>query len=343
MKERAVITNDRRDGAIIKKGIHGISIIICCYNSAGRLPRTLACLLAQQVPTDFHWEILLVNNASTDNTVTVAQAAWDQNKPLNAVCRVVEEPNPGQYFARKKGALEARYEVILFCDDDNLLDPHYVYTAARIIEQDKNIGAAGGQIHPVTDAPEWPSWFNEYKDKYATGIPAPQSGDVSHRGFVLGAGMVTRRQLFLQVFDERYPSLLNGRNGYALSTGDDFEYCMRLLLWGYSLYYEQGLQMQHFIPQSRLTIAYRDRLMQGIIASREVLTEYDKALILQKRNQHKNKWRLLLLAPFRIWLVRMGWSRRSLIDEQLVLFYLSPFHINEGPVRTTIKRFINRQ
>ncbi len=320
----------------------GISVIICCYNSAARLPRTLACLQAQVTPPDFRWEIVLVNNASTDDTVAVAQSIWSTEIPPRAVCRIVEEPAAGQYFARMRGVLEARYKVVVFCDDDNELDKDYVYLAWKVMAQDERIGAAGGQIHPVTDAPSWPEWFEAYKDKYATGVPASQSGDVSHRGFVLGAGLITRRQLFLQVFDERYPSLLNGRHGSSLSTGDDFEYCKRLLLWGYTLYYEQHLKIHHFIPQERLTVNYRDRLMAGILASRTVLSEYDKALILQRRNQHKNKWRLLLLGPFRILFARLGLSNRSLTDERLVFFYLAPFTMKADPVKTIIKRFIQR-
>ncbi|GAA0558624.1 hypothetical protein GCM10009415_45760 [Chitinophaga japonensis] len=205
------------------------------------------------------------------------------------------------------------------------------------------IGAAGGQNFPVTNVGAYPEWFEEYKDKYAVGVPAEESGDVSHRGFVLGAGLVTRKSLFLQVFDNRYPSLLNGRNGEKLTTGDDFEYCKRLLLWGYTLYYEKGLKLDHFIPAERLTIDYRNKLMEGIIASQKVLREYDTALRLYRKNKHKSRWRLLLLTPFRIRLAQLGLSKRDIVDEQLVLFYLSPFHTKADPVRTSIKRFLNRK
>ncbi|RBL93858.1 glycosyltransferase [Chitinophaga flava] len=321
----------------------GVSVIICCYNSAARLPLTLGHLQSQEVPTDFLWEIILVNNASTDKTVSLALDWWNKAHPPNAQCRIVDEPRPGQMHARKKGAQEARYECLLFCDDDNLLDKNYVFNAWQTLKQQKMAGAAGGQCHPVSDCSSFPSWFDTFKDKYAIGIPAETSGDVSHRGFVLGAGLVTRKSLFLSVFNERYPSLLNGRNGEKLSTGDDFEYCKRLLLWGYSLYYNEDLKLAHFIPKERLTLSYRDRLMEGIAAATQILTLYDEALSIRRKTKHKNKWRLLLLTPIRIYLARKGLSDRHLPTEQLVLFYLSPFNIKSDPVRTSIKKFLNKQ
>ncbi len=61
----------------------GASVIVCCYNSAARLPHTLAHLAGQIVPEDFFWEIILVNNASTDNTVECATAIWNKLQPKN--------------------------------------------------------------------------------------------------------------------------------------------------------------------------------------------------------------------------------------------------------------------
>ncbi|MGF6928012.1 glycosyltransferase involved in cell wall biosynthesis [Chitinophaga sp. W2I13] len=328
---------------IPESNMKGVSVIICCYNSASRLPQTLAHLNEQVVPEDFSWEIILVNNASTDNTVEYTSTVWKENKPANATCRVVEELTRGQMYARKRGAREANYECLIFCDDDNLLDKNYVYLSWQVMLKDKKIGAAGGQNVPVTNSAAYPDWFEEYKDKYAIGIPAEESGDVTHRGFVLGAGLITRRALFLQVFDDRYPSLLNGRNGEKLTTGDDFEYCKRLLLWGFTLYYDKDLKLKHFIPAERLTIDYRDRLMDGIREATKVLSVYDRALFLHNKNKHKNRWRLLAITPFRILLARIGLSKRDLTTERQVLFYLSPFAREQDEVTSSIKKFLNNK
>ncbi|MGX5816680.1 glycosyltransferase [Chitinophaga lutea] len=319
-----------------------VSVIICCYNGAERLPDTLRHLAAQRTPEGFAWEIILADNASTDGSARIAQEIWQAAGPSGEL-RIVEEPKAGQMYARRTGVKAARAECIIFCDDDNWLHEDYVYLAKKMMDEHPEAGAGGGQNHPVTDAPAWPDWFDHYKDKYATGVPASASGDVTFRGFVLGAGMVTRRSLFLHAAGERYPSLLNGRDGGQLSTGDDFEYVKRLLLRGYTLYYEAGMRLEHFIPEDRLTIAYRDRLMEGIRQATQVLDRYDDAIRVHRRNARKNRWRLLLLTPFRIFLARIGWSSRVELDERLTWFYLSPFTTDRQPEMAAIKRFIYKK
>lgn len=318
----------------------GLTVIICCYNSAERIVTTLKHLAAQQHPADFSFEVLLVDNASTDNTAAIALQIWELCAAPGGCMKIVTEPQAGQYYARQRGVNEAAYEYLVFCDDDNWLQPDYVYAAWQALRNDDGIGAAGGDNLPVTDAGAYPDWFGEYADKYALGIPAKTSGYITDRGFVLGAGMATRRSLFLAMYAPGFPSLLAGRNGSNLSTGDDFEYCKRLLLAGFKLYYEQHMQLHHFIPHQRLTVAYRERLMAGILDAGKVISEYELAIRVFKRNQTKNRWRLLLLTPFRIQLVKMKLSNRLLIDEQLTLFYLSPFNNDAYPTRTFIKRFM---
>ncbi|HEY1165521.1 MAG TPA: glycosyltransferase [Chitinophaga sp.] len=319
----------------------GLTVVICCYNSADRLAATLRHLAAQRHPAQFRYEVLLVDNASTDNTAAIALQIWELCAAPGGCMKIVTEPKPGQYYAREKGVNEAAYEYLVFCDDDNWLQPDYVYAAWQALRNDDRIGAVGGDNLPVTDAGAYPDWFAAYADKYALGIPAQASGYITGRGFVLGAGMATRKSLFLSMYAPGFPSLLAGRNGSNLSTGDDFEYCKRLLLAGFKLYYEQRMQLYHFIPHQRLTVAYREKLMAGILEAGKVISEYDLAIRVHNRNRTKNRWRLLLLTPFRIQLIKLNLSNRLLIDEQLTLFYLSPFDSKGHPTRTFIKRFMH--
>ncbi|MFC6102659.1 glycosyltransferase [Olivibacter domesticus] len=320
----------------------GVSVIICCYNSVSRLQLTLGHLAKQKVPDGFLWEIILVNNASTDETVKYARETWEKLQPASKVLKIIDEDTPGQMYARKKGAREAQYDCLIFCDDDNLLDENYVALSAEILTDNKSVGAVGGQNHPVTNASEYPTWFETFKDKYAIGIPAKHSGDITHRGFILGAGLITRKKLFLDIFHEKYPSLLNGRKGENLSTGDDFEYCKRLLLWGYRLYYDQRLLLDHYIPQERLTLDYRERLMKGIDDAGKILNEYDLTLKIINKIKKKNKLRLMFITPFRILFAKLKFSKRNLEEEELVLFYLNPFKTADGSVRSCIRNFMNR-
>lgn len=101
-----------------------VSIVICCHNSAKRLPDTLKHLLIQEVPDNLQWEVIVVDNVSTDNTAQVARSLWPDDAP--APLQVVSEPEPGLSNARKRGFMEAKYELVSFVDDENWLAPDWV-------------------------------------------------------------------------------------------------------------------------------------------------------------------------------------------------------------------------
>ena len=80
---------------------------------------TLSHLQKQKISSLIQWELILVDNASTDDTVSVAKKQWQQ-EPL-APMHVVYEKEPGLMSARKKGVKATRYPIVSFVDDDNWL------------------------------------------------------------------------------------------------------------------------------------------------------------------------------------------------------------------------------
>jgi glycosyltransferase involved in cell wall biosynthesis len=257
---------------------NGISVIICCYNSSILLNETLSHLAVQVVPFEIseNWEIILVDNCSTDNTKDAAIILWNKlnsNIPLI----IVEEFTPGQAFARKKGVKMAKYEYLIFCDDDNWLMPNYLKVAYEILSSNPDIGALGGQGIGVADI-EFPYWWDDYKDGYAVGKQLDKSGFVKHRGYVWGAGIVLRKSLINKLFSENIPSLLSGRNGEKLNSGDDSEICYRILINKQSIYYDERLIFKHYMDSNRLTWEYKNRLFEGHIASHAVLSKYQDVL-----------------------------------------------------------------
>ena len=251
----------------------GVSIILCCYNSESRLPKTLEHLAKQEVVKEIPVEIIVVNNASTDNTKKVAQEEWNKYT-TNFLYRVIDEDTPGQMYAREKGANESKYEYILYCDDDNWLQADYVQKAFDLMEKNARIGALGGQSIGVTDI-DFPEWFSDFERGYAVGTQGEESGDVSERGEIWGAGIVFRLNLLKKVFDKNHPFINQGRTGSVLTSGDDCEICKRILLMGYMLYYDKSLALHHYIPPVRLTWAYKKRLFEGFKPSNAILRKYD--------------------------------------------------------------------
>lgn len=255
----------------------GVSIVLCCYNGADRLERTLAHLLKQEID-GFDWEIIVVDNASVDNTFAVAESVLERGL---VKYKVISEAKPGLSNARRTGIENAKYNYIIFCDDDNWLCSDYVAKVFQIMEADSSIGAVGGQGTPNSEV-EIPNWFYTFAYVYATGVQAIESGDISQRGFVWGAGLGIRTKILKQVFSAGINSELTGRNGSQLSSGDDTEISFWVLASGHKLWYSEDLKFTHFIPKNRLTIPYLEGLLEGFHAANPVVMRYSYFLKARK-------------------------------------------------------------
>ncbi|WP_114751773.1 glycosyltransferase [Pleomorphovibrio marinus] len=260
--------------------INGISVIICCYNSSSRIKETLKHIGLQVVSKEIIWEVIIVNNCSSDNTEEVAKKEWSNNNISNVPFKIVKEDSPGLSYARNKGINEAKFEFIILCDDDNWLDKNYIKNAFTILKNKTIIGAVGGQSIASSDGP-FPSWFEKYKDNYAIGKQGNISGDVSDRGYLWGAGIVFRKSLYEIAFS-KCPPLLTDRIGGSLSSGGDSEICKRILLLNKELHYCDELKFTHFIPQYRLTENYRDNLLKSLTSSKNILDKYSELIFIRK-------------------------------------------------------------
>ena len=234
-----------------------ISVILCTYNGRRRLRPTLEHLALQK--TNLQWELILVDNASTDGTAEYVQSQWDELHP-SAPLRIITERQPGLAYARTAGVKACRSKYIIFCDDDNWLREDYLQTAYELMEQMPNVGVLGGQSVLVPGI-KTPDWWEEQQRNYAVGKQMPQTGIANERGFVYGAGMVTRAELAQLIFNDAYPFLLTGRKGDMCLSGEDWEYCTRMRMMGYDIYYSEDLFFWHDINLSRLNKEYLNKLL----------------------------------------------------------------------------------
>ena len=185
----------------------GVSVVVCCYNSSQRLPKTLAHLACQQVSGEIPWEVLVVDNASTDDTAEVALRAWTelaQPAPL----RVVRESEPGLSYARRRGFTEAACEYVSFVDDDNWVAPQWLKVVFEVMSEHATIGACGG-ISKAACEVKAPAWFEAFKSSYAIGAQGQEAGVVpEERGFLWGAGLTVRRSVWQELVSSGFRSLL---------------------------------------------------------------------------------------------------------------------------------------
>ncbi|WP_332733024.1 glycosyltransferase [Flavihumibacter sp.] len=237
----------------------GVSVVVCCYNSQNRLPDTLKYLANQAFERHISWEIVIVDNASTDDTFNVSLDLLNKLLPEKNF-KVVSEPKPGLNHARKKGLELSQYEYVIFCDDDNWLSAEYLYKVFDLFEKHADIGIVSGRTTGVYEI-EPPDWFQTIQVSYAVGKQAPQSTILNA---VWGAGMGIRKSAYKELFAKGFKHMNLDRFQDKLYSGGDTELCYAFGLMGYKIWYEDSLHLWHFIPIQRLNFEYAKQLFYYI-------------------------------------------------------------------------------
>ena len=258
----------------------GVSVVICTYNGARLLPATLRHIAQQRVRPEISWEVIVVNNASSDNTAEVVINEWEklQNPvPFSLLC----QPTPGLTYARELALEKAQYEFVLFCDDDNWLNPEYINRAYDLMLQHPAIGVLGGhgELLFETVPPAWAAGLSIF----AHGPQAQVSGKVKNN-VVYGAGCVMRRTAYETIIGAGFKSMLTDRLGANLSSGGDYELCYAIALAGFDIWYDDSLKFKHFMPAKRISWEYSTRFFKDSAQSFEVLIPYRIRLNLGCRN-----------------------------------------------------------
>jgi glycosyltransferase involved in cell wall biosynthesis len=287
------------------KLVKGVSVIVCCYNSEKRLPETLRHLAKQKINPVVSWEVIIVDNASADRTAQVAAELWREYKGPD-VLKIVYQANPGLNQAREKGIEVAKYEYILFCDDDNWLDQEYIIIAFKLMENNPSIGVAGGLGTAHFEVPP-PGWL-ERGGLVVAGPQAHAAGKVE-ANYVFGAGAVFRKSVYQGIRSTGYQNKLSDRIGNNLSSGGDYELCYLFAMAGYDIWYEPDLKFGHFYPISRMSWDYYMRFLDESIQCFNVLDAYS---MVAKFDNYQNTFMLVMRLTKIILYYKRQWIMSSL-------------------------------
>lgn len=249
----------------------GISVIICCYNSGNKLVATLHHLAKQQSLPGISFELIIVDNNCTDNTIILASAIWSSlNTPF--LLTIVQQILPGLNYARGMGIKTAHYDYIVLCDDDNWLRDDYLLKIYRLFEAMPEVGLIGGVGEAVMETAA-PGWFIELDGfGYAIGTEGRKTGFVAS---VYGAGMGIRKSVFTQIINDKFSFLLSDRKGRHLSSGGDTEICLLLANAGHKIYLDTSLIFKHFLSSNRLEWSYYLRLRRSFGKAAAYLQLYE--------------------------------------------------------------------
>lgn len=244
-----------------------ISIIICTYNREKYIGQLLNSLAQNDYPvTDY--EIILVDNNCTDNTHTICQQFAEEHSDITF--RYVIEPVQGLSAARNKGIKEAKGDIIIYVDDDALVDSNYIRTYAEHFSSRPDTMAAGGPIEPLYETEE-PSWMSPYTKALLTAWM--NYGDKIRQypnGRYPGGGNVAYRK---SVFDKvGFFNTELGRKGTALLASEEKDIFDKMHQLGMKILYLPTPVLHHIIPQTKLEEPYFNRLTLQIGESERIRT-----------------------------------------------------------------------
>ncbi len=226
-----------------------ITVAIPTYNRADFLRQTLAGLAAQQFPRD-HFEVLVIDNNSRDRTRDVV-AEFSNARPAP---RYLLEPSQGLDYARNRAIAEARGEIIVFADDDILVQPDWLAQLAVPLLADtaRRIGAVGGEVIPVF--PDGlPDWVREWHAPLAF---RPDTGPIEARHSPMGANLAFPRWVFADL--GLFHTALDRAAGNYFS-GGDAEMVRRVRAAGLEVWFAPAAAVKHQMPASRTTFRYAAR------------------------------------------------------------------------------------
>jgi len=236
-----------------------LSVIICCHNPRrDYLARVLEALKAQTFSTD-KWELLVVDNASKDPVSASHDISWHPN------ARHVREENLGLTLARLRGIAESSFDLLLFVDDDNVLDKDYFDVAVQIATDWPCLGAWGGQHFPEFEgrAP-----VEKWKVDHWTGTLSRDvwSNNYDWRSAPFGGGMCVRKKVAEQYADLASSHPLRrflGRKGDNLHSAEDMDMAFVACDLGMGVGRFANLKLNHLIPKGRTNDDYLLRLSEG--------------------------------------------------------------------------------
>jgi len=295
-----------------------MSLIICTHNNAGMLHGALEAAALQTASNGNRYEIIVVDNGSTDGTRDVVNRFIGTNRTGNI--KYVFEPQVGLASARLAGLGDAAYDVLAFADDDIRLDRRWCHEALDFFEKHPGAGVAGGKIRLSYQQPP-----TEVALKCEDALCAIDCGDSAMRagsweaGAIAGAAIAFRRKAIEDSGWLKY-RFFEGRKGRALSSGEDSEIFIRIRNSGWETWYDPAMRAVHMIPPHRMSLSYMCRLHWGLASTsaflRAIASEWKVPISLQVRHLFRDV--LFTVKRLAAWLGKDMLRSHKLGDKRLV-------------------------
>lgn len=298
-----------------------ISVVVCTHNRAGFLRQALDSLAGQTLARG-RYEVIVVNNGSTDETAATVRAC-QANQPQCAV-RLVDEPALGLGRARNAGWEAAIGLYVAFMDDDARADAGWLERALALFEHGRPTPiAVGGQIRPwyVSGKAPW------YKDEYEVRSWGPEPRRLSAGESFSGSNMIFAKPILQQLggFDAGM-----GMRGTRIGMGEEtvlFNEIWRRLGDQAVLLYAPDLVVYHAVTAAKMRVRYH--LSRWFVAG-QIASRLDPPLSFHDR-----------LSRLRAGITAIRGLVRSAFDQRRLFPDYRPWMVERwGPVALETGRFL---
>jgi glycosyltransferase involved in cell wall biosynthesis len=247
-----------------------LSVIICSHNPrSDYFQLCIGALRNQRLPHN-QWELVVVDNRSDEPLADRIDLSWHPS------ARIVQEETLGLTAARLRGIRESTGDLLVFVDDDNVLDVDFLEIVLRTQEERPFLGSWSGQCRPAFEQPppEWTRryWGNlvirEFDHDVWSNLPRLPST------MPCGAGLCVRREVamhYLDLHESGKRSFQFDRSGKSLLSGGDNDLAASACDVGLGVGLIASLKLTHLISPERLTEDYLARLAEGIHYSSTLL------------------------------------------------------------------------
>ena len=228
-----------------------VTVIICTRNRASQLCNVLDSFVAMDKPSE-DWEMLLVDNGSSDNTQEVINS-YKEKLPIRSVI----EETPGLSNARNTGVKNATGEYICWTDDDVKVDTKWLVGYVEAFKKYPDAVVFGGVIEPVAET-EFPKWWVENAKLLEHIVATRNLGDeyislsVDKNMLPYGANFAVRAK---EQREEIYDINL-GVSPLIKRLGEETDVIIKLMRKHKSGIWNPVSKVFHYIPAKRLTEEY---------------------------------------------------------------------------------------
>jgi len=218
-----------------------LSITICTYNRAEYLGNALVSLAKQSLDKE-KYEVVVINNNSSDETEKVSLSFEENNPEINF--QYVIEERQGLSFARNKGIEVARGDYIAFTDDDAIADKYYAESIIESLDRHRDFSALGGKVIPFYDKGVELKWLSKYVWGMVAKVDLGDEISPFTKKYPAGCNMVFRKSIFEKIglFDTELANRCDDR--YIFSQVK--KYRLKTL-------YDPKVKVEHYIPNHRVT------------------------------------------------------------------------------------------